>query len=172
MIVHAVLRPIPGRTGSRLRRLAYRPFFARLGRSVVIADGVQIRAPWGVELDDQVAINFGASLDGQGGLKCGYRAMVGPYALLHTTEHAQPVVGDNYRYRFGPVSVGAWAVVTAHVVVTAGVTIGDAALVGAGAVVTHDVASGEVVGGVPARTIALSPALPVGLDDQAGVGNS
>lgn len=172
LFVHAVLRPIPGRTGVRLRRIGYRPFFARLGRSVVIADGVQIRAPWGVELDDQVAINFGASLDGQGGLKCGRRAMIGPYALLHTTEHGQPVVGDNHQYRFGAVAVGAWTVITAHVVVTAGVTIGDAALVGAGAVVTHDVASGEVVGGVPARTIAVGTTSPAALDDQAGASRS
>ena len=153
----------------RLRRLCYRPFFAKLGRSVGIADGVQIRAPWGIELEDQVAINFGASLDGLGGLRCGQRVLIGPYALLHTTEHVQPIVGDNYRYRFGPVVVGAWAVVTAHVVVTAGVTIGEAALIGAGAVVTHDVESGAVVAGVPARSIAVGAARPAHLQDRAGI---
>lgn len=39
------------------------------------------------------------------------------------------------------------------VVVVAGVTIGDGAVVAAGSVVTSDVPSGSVVGGVPAKVI-------------------
>ena len=39
-------------------------------------------------------------------------------------------------------------------VVLGGVRIGESALVGAGAVVTRDVAAGEVVAGIPARAVA------------------
>ena len=56
-----------------------------------------------------------------------------------------------------------WAVVSTRVkrrasigsnaTIMAGVTIGEAALVGAGAVVTHDVADHAIVAGVPARVI-------------------
>jgi UDP-2-acetamido-3-amino-2,3-dideoxy-glucuronate N-acetyltransferase len=40
-------------------------------------------------------------------------------------------------------------------VVLCGITIGARALIGAGAVVTHDVADGEVVAGVPARFLRM-----------------
>ena len=43
-------------------------------------------------------------------------------------------------------------------VVLGGVRIGEGALVGAGAVVTRDVGSGEVVAGIPARALATEPA--------------
>lgn len=147
---------MPGKLGIRLRRRLYRPFFAELADEVAIADGVQIRAPWGIRLGEEVRINFYASLDGQGGLRCDKRVLIGPYAMLHTTEHLPPAPGDNYRYRFEPVTIGAWAVVAGHVIVTAGSTIGEAALVGAGAVVTREVGESEVVAGVPARVIALA----------------
>lgn len=69
-------------------------------------------------------------------------------------------------YGFGPDDTGlidwrrARRVVTGNdvwighnAVVMGGVTLGDGAVVGAGAVVTHDVAPYEIVGGVPARHI-------------------
>ena len=70
-------------------------------------------------------------------------------------------------YGFGPDDEGLiqWRRETSHVttgndvwighnaVVMGGVTLGDGAVVGAGAVVTHDVAPYEIVGGVPARHI-------------------
>ena len=154
-VVHALLRYLPGALGIRLRRICYRPFFAELGSCVAIGEGVQIRAPWGIRLGEQVTVNVYASLDGFGGLSCGRRVLIGPYSMLHTTEHIKPRPGDNYRYVFEPVAIGAWTVITGHVVVTAGVTIGEAALVGAGAVVTRDLEDRGVVGGVPARALSL-----------------
>jgi hypothetical protein len=70
-VVQALLRYLPGALGIRLRRICYRPFFAELGAGVTIGEGVQIRAPWGIRLGEQVSINFYASLDGFGGLSCG-----------------------------------------------------------------------------------------------------
>ena len=42
-------------------------------------------------------------------------------------------------------------------VIMCGITIGEKALIGAGAVVTHDVQAGEVVAGVPARLLRSAP---------------
>jgi acetyltransferase-like isoleucine patch superfamily enzyme len=52
-----------------------------------------------------------------------------------------------------PVTIGDDAWVGANVVILPGVTIGAMSIVGAGAVVTHDVPPRTVVAGVPARVI-------------------
>jgi UDP-2-acetamido-3-amino-2,3-dideoxy-glucuronate N-acetyltransferase len=48
------------------------------------------------------------------------------------------------------------AAIGSGAVILGGVRIGEAALVGAGAVVTRDVAAGQVVAGTPARVLAVS----------------
>lgn len=50
-----------------------------------------------------------------------------------------------------PVRIGAWADIGVNAVILPGVTVGRAAIVGAGAVVTEDVKPSSIVAGVPAR---------------------
>src|SRR4051794_572041 len=52
-----------------------------------------------------------------------------------------------------PVRIESWADVGTNAVILPGVTVGRGAIVGAGAVVTHDVPPFSVVAGVPARVI-------------------
>jgi acetyltransferase-like isoleucine patch superfamily enzyme len=52
-----------------------------------------------------------------------------------------------------PVQIGRDAWLGAHVCVLKGVTIGDGAIIGAGAIVTKDVQPGPKMVGVPARQI-------------------
>ena len=60
------------------------------------------------------------------------------------TEHAQ-----NAR----PIFIGRGVFVGARAIILKGVSIGDRARIGAGAVITRDVPAGAVVGGNPARII-------------------
>jgi UDP-2-acetamido-3-amino-2,3-dideoxy-glucuronate N-acetyltransferase len=55
-----------------------------------------------------------------------------------------------------PTRVARRASIGSGAVIMCGVTIGADAMVGAGAVVTHDVADGATVAGVPARVLAAS----------------
>jgi acetyltransferase-like isoleucine patch superfamily enzyme len=55
-----------------------------------------------------------------------------------------------------PTYVGRGASIGSGATILCGVTIGERAMVGAGAVVTHDVAAGATVAGVPARVLVRS----------------
>jgi maltose O-acetyltransferase len=82
------------------------------------------------------------------------RAAIGPRVTVVLSSHPnhsrlRAVVDE----RRGTVRIGADAWIGSGSIILPGVNVGDAAIVAAGAVVTDDVASGTVVGGVPARLI-------------------
>lgn len=54
-----------------------------------------------------------------------------------------------------PIKIGRRVWIGAHATVLPGVTIGDNAVIAAGAVVTKDVPANAVVGGVPAKIIKI-----------------
>lgn len=61
-----------------------------------------------------------------------------------------------------PVVIGNGVWLAARVVVVKGVTIGDNAIIGAGAVVTKDIPAGAIAVGVPARVVKMRPGAQAG----------
>ncbi len=68
-----------------------------------------------------------------------------------TTEDGRPQGAADWQVE--PTRVGRRASVGSNATILCGISIGDGAIVGAGAVVTRDVAPGDVVAGVPARSV-------------------
>lgn len=104
-------------------------------------------------------------IDGSGGLTIGDGCNVS--AGVHLYSHSSVrrcVSGSSFdEIEHQPTVIGKRVFIGANSVVNMGVTIGDEAVVGAGAVVTKDVPPRTVVAGVPARPVAL-----VRLDDGGG----
>ena len=101
--------------------------------------------------------NTGALIDARGGVVIGDYVMVGPYAVIASSNHAHKqtdVPMATVDHVMAPVKIGNDVWIGAHAVITGGVTIGNGVVVSAGAVVTKDVADYQIVGGVPARVIA------------------
>ncbi len=92
-------------------------------------------------------------IDGSGGLVIGAGCDISCGAQIYThSTVARCVSGRRHdRVDRAPTRLGERVFVGANAVVLMGVTVGDGAVIGAGAVVTRDVAPHTVVTGVPAR---------------------
>jgi carbonic anhydrase/acetyltransferase-like protein (isoleucine patch superfamily) len=93
---------------------------------------------------------------GHGGVEIGDDTLVSMKATILSSNHAIPEQGKVIRQQpdeLLPTRIGRDVWIGANAVILGGVTIGDGAVVAAGAVVTKDVEPGAVVAGVPARFV-------------------
>lgn len=91
-----------------------------------------------------------------GGLEIGSNVMMGPHVIITTANHVFSNLNIPMRVQGlvnKKVIIGDDVWVGANVVILPGVTIGNGSIIAAGAVVSKDVSSQVIVGGVPAREI-------------------
>lgn len=114
------------------------PFYTDFGKNTTVGE--------------RTFLNAGCKFQDQGGISIGDDCLIGHNATLCTINHAQDPDrrGD---MEFHPIRIENKVWLGANVTVLPGVTIGEGAIVAAGAVVTKDVAARTVVGGVPAKLI-------------------
>lgn len=95
-------------------------------------------------------------IDGSGGLTIGRGCDISSGAHIYTHSSARRCIsGRAYDVvDRAPTRLGDYVFVGANAVIQMGVTIGDRAVVAAGAVVTADVPPATVVAGVPARAVS------------------
>ena len=108
-----------------------------------------------IELGAEVFLGRGVELDIAYGLSVGKQTLIAPGCFI--TDHSHKCAAGASIASQGcegaPVRIGSDVWLGAKSVVLAGVTIGDGAIVAAGAVVNRDVASMSIVAGVPARVV-------------------
>jgi acetyltransferase-like isoleucine patch superfamily enzyme len=106
----------------------------------------------GVRLGDRVEINNFSIVNGTGGVDIGEDTLVGPGVRIISYQHRH-ARGETIRTQpvdAKPIRIGRDVWLGANAVILAGVTIGDGAVIAAGAVVREDVPPYAVVAGVPA----------------------
>lgn len=134
---------------SSLRVFLLRIFGARVGEGVVIRSGVNITFPWRFECGDHVWLGERSYFLTLAPVLIGSNVCVSQEAFLCTGSH------DHRDPFFGLITKriclenGSW--VGARGLIGPGVTLGENAVVAAGAVVFRDVNSNSVVKGNPAR---------------------
>lgn len=141
---------------ARERGIFWSLFTKRMGRGVLIFGNCTMQSPQNMEIGDYVSINRNSTIGGHGGVIIGNFVKIGPYCTIITANHQysdwrKPIWFQDVR--LGPVRIGDDVWIGTNVVILPNVKIGRGSIIGAGAVVTHDVDPYTVVGGVPAKFI-------------------
>lgn len=122
--------------------------------------GCAIRTPFSVDygrnihLGRDVFLNYGCVLLDVCPIRIGDGTQIGPMVQLLAADHPRDAATRATGLESGkPVTVGRNVWIGGGALILPGVTVGDDAILGAGAVVTRDVPSGATVAGNPARPI-------------------
>jgi maltose O-acetyltransferase len=138
-----------------MRGMFWGIFLKKKGKQVYVMARVKIMSPQNVEIGNDVRINSDSKIAGQRGIKIGNHVRISYNVNLVTENHEyrerRPI--SEQSYYGGPIIVGDDVWLGANVVVMPRIKIGSGAIVGANAVVTKDVKSNTIVGGVPAKFI-------------------
>lgn len=105
-----------------------------------------------ISLGKNVFLNTGCTFQDCGGITIGDKTLIGQNVVLSTLNHGFEPENRNTTYP-SPIVIGQNVWIGANATVVPGVTIGDNAIIAAGAVVTKDVPENVIVGGVPAKII-------------------
>ena len=114
------------------------PFYTDFGKNLAIGKNV--------------FINSCCNFQDQGGITIKDGALIGHKVVLATINHGYSPEKRHWNYP-APIVIGKNVWIGSNATILQGVTVGDNAIVAAGAVVTRDVAPETIVAGVPAKCI-------------------
>ncbi len=100
-----------------------------------------------------VFVNHGCTAMDLGGIDIGDDVMIAPTVQLISSGHPLDPAIRRSQITTAPVRIGRGVWIAAGATVLQGVTVGEDAVIAAGAVVTHDVPARTLVAGVPARVV-------------------
>lgn len=161
MLYYVIARHLPGSDrpyslGSRqIRALLCRRIFGKAGKGINIEHGAFFGSGGGIEIGDFSGLGLNCRVSGP--LTIGHNVMMGPDVMIYTQNHnfsdtSIPMIkqGNTEKKK---VTIGNDVWIAARVIILPGVTVGDGAVIGAGAVVTKDVPPYAIVAGNPAKVI-------------------
>ena len=132
-----------------------RELFAEVGEHCVIRPPFHCDYGSNIRLGRGVFMNFGGIILDSVDIRIGDTTQIGPGVQILGADHPRDPAQRRAMLEFGqPVIIGANVWIGGGAIILPGVTIGDDAIIGAGSIVTRDVAAGSTVAGNPARPIS------------------
>ncbi|GJD45188.1 Maltose O-acetyltransferase [Methylobacterium cerastii] len=137
------------------RRVLLMEHFGGVGAGVVVRPPFHCDYGYNITLGADVFLNFGCIVLDVVAVTIGDGTQVGPGVQILTADHPRDAETRRSGLEFGrPIAIGANVWIGGAALILPGVTVGDDAVIGAGAVVTRDVPAGATVVGNPARVVA------------------
>jgi len=139
-------------------RVDYLRLFKACGRKVLIDPGATIWNCHMITVGDNVMIQKGVLINGEGGLAIGSNVAISFNTTIWTIEHRYvnaDAIPHDRNVLMRPVRIDDNVWIGANVTITPGVEIGEGAIVGLGAVVLSDVKPLAIMLGNPARAIGF-----------------
>lgn len=135
-----------------IRNFFWRAVGLQLGKNSTLHTGVRVYDPRNIRVGEGTIIGYRTFLDGRDKLVIGNHTDIASEVMIYNAEH--DLSSDDFHAIEAPVKIGDYVFIGPRAIILPGLTIGDRAVVAAGAVVTKDVKSGMIVGGVPAKPIS------------------
>lgn len=131
---------------------------AKVGKRVVFYPGVRISPGRNLVLGDDVDLALNVHIETAGGVTVGDRTLIGYGTKIFSRNHhvppnRQPIFGAGHISKSVVIGQDVW--LGANVIVLPGRTIGDGAVIGAGSVITKNVAPYTIVAGNPATLVRV-----------------
>lgn len=126
------------------------------GNEVRFSFNIKIIQPENLKIGIRSKVLNNVIIDARGGVEIGANSQVGFESIILTGNHNiynndKPILDQGMNYE--SVSIGDDVWLGTRVIVLPGVNIGNSTIVGAGSVVTKDLESNSIYGGVPAKFI-------------------
>ncbi len=134
-----------------LRKLIYKIGGVKIGKGSTIHMGAVFYDPTNIKIGEDTIVGEKTVLDGRASLVIGDHVDIASEVMIYTSQH--DVHDPQFNAKDAPVIIRNYVFIGPRAIIIPGVTIGEGAIVGAGAVVTHDVEPYKIVGGVPAKEI-------------------
>lgn len=137
------------------RNFFYRLSGIKLGRGAVVHMGARFFLPKNISVGEGSILGDHIFLDGRAKIIIGKHTDIASQVMIYNSEH--DLSDPGFQATEEPVHIGDYCFIGPRVIILPGVSIGSGSVVAAGAVVTKDVPSGVIVGGVPAKVIGERP---------------
>lgn len=136
------------------QRALLRQILGTYNEGVFIRHGVHFDFGFNTHFLGAAYLNYNVTILDTSPVTIGDGCLIAPHVVLSCASHpVDPRQRSEGIEISRPITIGRNVWIGAHATVCGGVTVGDNSVIGAGAVVLHDIPANSVVAGVPARVI-------------------